>query len=75
MQKHLEKLLLDRLRKYIISKSMNNLLPSLFNDWFLFSSDQHNYETSCSSLGNLYKPSYKINLYGKNSIIVSAIKA
>ena len=58
-----------------VSKSINNLLTSLFNDWFLFSSDQHNYETSCSSLGNLYKPSYKTNLYGKNSIIVSAINA
>ena len=58
-----------------VSKSINNLLPSLFNHWFLFSSDQHNYETSCSSLGNLYKPSYKTNLCGKNSIIVSAINA
>ena len=28
-----------------VSKSINNILPSLFNDWFLFSSDQHNYET------------------------------
>ena len=25
-----------------VSKSINNVLPSLFNDWFLFSSDQHN---------------------------------
>ena len=56
-----------------VSKSINNLLTSLFNDWFLFSSDQH--ETSCSSLGNLHKPSYKSNLYDKNSIIVSAINA
>ena len=56
-----------------VSKSINNLLPSRFNDWFLFSSDQHNYETSWSSLGNLHKPSYKTNLYDKNSIIVSAI--
>ena len=54
---------------------MNNLLPPLFNDSFLFSSDQHNYETSCSSLSNLHKPSYKTNLYGKNSIIASAINA
>ena len=52
-----------------VSKCVNNLLPSLFNDWFLFSSDQHNYETSGSSLGNLHKPSYK------NSIIVSTINA
>ena len=29
-----------------VSKSINNLLPSLFNDWYLFSPDQHNYETS-----------------------------
>ena len=57
------------------SKPINNLLPSLFNDWFLFSSDQHNYKTSCSTLGNLHKPSYQTNLYGKNSIIVSAIDA
>ena len=54
-----------------ITKSLS--LPSLFNNWFLFSSSQHNYETSWSSLGNLRKPSYKTNLYGKNSIIVSAI--
>ena len=58
-----------------ISKSINNLLPSIFNDWFLFSSDQHNYENSCSSLGNLHKPFYKTKLYGKNSIIVSATNA
>ena len=38
-----------------VSKSINNLLPSLFNDWFLFSSDQHNYETSWSYQGNLHK--------------------
>ena len=57
------------------SKSINNLLPFLFNDWFLSSSDQQNYEPSCSSLGNLHKASYKTNLYGKNYIIVSAINA
>ena len=28
------------------NKFISNLLPSLFNDWFLFSSDQHNYQTS-----------------------------
>ena len=58
-----------------VHKSINNLLPSLFNNWFLFSSDQHNYETSWSSLGNLHKPSYKTTTYGKNSIVVSAINA
>ena len=58
-----------------VSKSINKLLPSLFNDWFLFSSDQHNYETSLSSLGNFCKPSFKTNIYGNNSIVLSAINA
>ena len=58
-----------------VSKSINNLLPSLFNDWFLFSSDQYNYETSWSHHGKLHKPSYKTNIYGKNSIAVSVINA
>ena len=54
-----------------VSKSINHLLLSLFNNWFLYSSDQHNYETSWSSLDNLHKPSYKTNTY----IDVSAINA
>ena len=58
-----------------ISNSINNLLPSLFNEWFLFSSDQHNHETSWSSLGNLHQLSNKTNIYGNNSIVVSAINA
>ena len=29
-----------------VSKSLNNLSPSIFNTWFSFSSEQHNYETS-----------------------------
>ena len=58
-----------------ISNSINNLLPSLFNEWFLFSSDQHNHETSWSSLGNLHKLHNKTNIYGNNSIVVSAINA
>ena len=58
-----------------VSKSINNLLPSLFNNWFVSLSDQHNYETSWSSLDNLHKPSNKSNTYGKNSFVVSAINA
>ena len=34
------------------SKSLNNLSPSIFNTWFSFSSDQHNYETSRSTQGS-----------------------
>ena len=58
-----------------ISKSINNLLPSLFNNWFAFSSDTHKYNTSCSSNDKLQKYSYSTNTYGKNPIIISAIES
>ena len=57
-----------------VSKSLNNLSPSVFNTWFSFSSDQHNYETSSSTQGNLTKLFYKTNKYGKYSITVSAVE-
>ena len=53
-----------------VSKSLNNLSPSVFNTWFIFSSDQHNYETSSSTQGKLIKLFYKTDRYGKYSIIV-----
>ena len=56
-----------------VSKSLNHLSPSIFNTWFSFSSDQHNYETSSSTQGNLMKLFYKTNRYGKYSITISAI--
>ena len=55
-----------------ISKSLNNLSPPIFNTWFSFSSDQHNYETSSSTQGNIMKLFYKMKTYGKYSITVSA---
>ena len=58
-----------------ISKSINNILPSLFNNWFVFSSDTHKYNTSWSSNDKLQKYSYRTNTYGKNSIIISAIES
>ena len=58
-----------------ISKSLNNLSTSVFNTWFSFSSDQHNYETSSSTQGNLTKLFYKTNKYGKYSITVSAVES
>ena len=58
-----------------ISKSINNLLPSLFNNWFVFSSDTHKYNTSWSSNDKLQKYSYRTNIDGKNSITVSAIES
>ena len=57
-----------------ISKPLN-LSPSIFNSWFSFSSDQHNYETSSSTQGNLTKLFHKTNKYGKYSITVSAVES
>ena len=42
-----------------VSKSLNNLTLSVFGTRFSFSSDQHNYETSSSTLDNLTKIFYK----------------
>ena len=55
-----------------VSKSLNNLSLSIFNTWFRFSSDQHNYENSSSTQSNLMKLFYQTNRYGKCSIAVSA---
>ena len=46
----------------------------MFNMWFSFSSDQHNYDTSSSTESNLMKVFYKTNRYGKYSITVSVVK-
>ena len=58
-----------------VSKSLNNLSPSIFNTWFSLSLDQHNYETSSSIQGNLMKLFYKTDRYGKYSIIASAVES
>ena len=44
-----------------VSKSLNNLTLSVFSTAFSFSSDQHNYETSISTQGNLTKRFCKTN--------------
>ena len=59
----------------LVSKSLNNLSPSVFNKWFSFSSDQYNCETSSSTQGNLIKLFYKTKRYGKYSITVSAVES
>ena len=56
-----------------ISKSIDNLLPSIFKNWFIFCSEIHNYETVSWWTDKLFKPSYRADSYGKSSIIVSAI--
>ena len=57
-----------------VSKSLNNLSLPVFNTWFNFSSEQHNYEPSSSTQGNFTKLVYKTNRYVKYWIIVSAVK-
>ena len=56
-----------------VSKSLNNLSPSVFNTWFVFSSGQH--ETSSSTQGILIKLFYKTNRYGKYSLTISAAES
>ena len=58
-----------------MSKFLNNLSPSVFNTWFSFFSDQHNYETSSSAQGNIIRLFYKTKRYGKYSENVSAVKS
>ena len=59
----------------LISKFINSLLPPVFNNWFTFCSNVHNYETASSANCKLFKPSFRTNLYGKNSITVNATEA
>ena len=65
---HLENVLL-------ISKFINSLLPPVFNNWFTFCSNVHNYETTSSATCKIFKPSFHTNLYGKNAITANAIDA
>ena len=58
-----------------ISRSINNLLPSLFTNWSVFSSDTRKYSTSWSFNDKLKKYSCRTNSYGKNSITISAIES
>ena len=47
------------LENYIfISKSLEGLLPSIFNNWFKFSSESHSHNTRWSNIGYLKIPSY-----------------
>ena len=68
--------LLDKifLENYLlISKAINSLLPSLFNDWFTFASEAHRYETSSSIMGLLKIPTINTKSYGKYPVKTSSI--
>ena len=57
----------------LVSKYFNNILPSIFDNWFTLCSDIHNYNTAASLTGKLFKPSFRTILYGKK--ILSAVNA
>ena len=56
-----------------INKSFKNLLPPVFKSWFIFCSEVHNYQRISSTADKIFKPSYRTDSYGKNSIISSEI--
>ena len=58
---------------FLISNSFSNLLPFVFNGYFLFASDKHFYNTPCSKKDQLYMLSYNTDAYGKYSIKTNAI--
>ena len=59
----------------LVSKFINSLLPLVFYNCFTFFFINHNYETTSSATCKLFKPSFRTNLNGKNSITVNAIDA
>ena len=59
----------------LVSKYFNNILPSIFNNWFILCSDMHNYNTAASLTGKLFKPSFRTILHGKNYVTLSAVNA
>ena len=59
----------------LVSKYFNNILPSIFDNWFTLCSDMHNCNRAASLTGRLLKPSFRTILYGNNSITLSAVNA
>ena len=49
----------------LVNKYFNNILPSIFDNWFTLYSDIHNYNTAASYAGKLFKPSFRTSPYGK----------
>ena len=57
-----------------INKYTKNKLPSIFTNWFTFSSMSHNYQTSLASKGSLQIPTVQTTSYGKNGFVYSVIR-
>ena len=51
------------------------MLSLIFDSLFTLYSDMHNHNTVASFRGKLFKPPLQTYLYGKNSIIISAVNA
>ena len=58
-----------------ISKSINFDLPPIFNHWFTFSSDSHNYETSSSSKGLLKVKTVNTKKYGREAMKTNTVSS
>ena len=56
-----------------ISKSINNLLPPIFNNWFIFCSNVHNYNAVSYLTDKLLKPSYTTDSYGKKTQLLKVL--
>ena len=59
----------------LVSKYFNNILPSIFDNWSTLGPDLQNYDTADISTGKLFKPLFQSDLYGKNSITITAANA
>ena len=68
-----DKILIENI--IFINKSFNNLLPPIFKSWLTFCPDLHNYHTVSSNADKIFKPSYRTDSYGKNSITLGAINS
>ena len=68
-----DKILIENI--LFINNSFNNLLPIIFKNWFTFCSDVHNYQTVSFTADKIFKPSYRTDSYGKNSIAIGAINS
>ena len=57
-----------------VTKSLNNQLREIFNNWFVFSSDTHRYETSCSEKDMLKVKSFNTKSHNKEPVIYNVKK-
>ena len=58
-----------------ISKSINFNLPPIFYHWFAFSSESHNYVTSCSSKDLLKITTVNTKKYGREAMTNNAVSS